>query len=131
MLIIIITVNLGARIYLEGVGVLSDYSQISKLISEAKGLWCEGDFTATGVFWRLPNGVIISDINATYPEYGIKVVSEFGNRTIIGLRVGLFRIDNASLLEGVYQCSALDVPREGSFTTINLWIIAGIIIKLL
>ncbi len=88
-----------------------------------KGLWCNGDARATGVYWRLPNGIILSEANATYSEYGIKVISEFANN---GLHVGLFVIDEASLMVGIYQCSALDLPRDGSITTINLWINKGI-----
>lgn len=101
---------------LDDAGVIGDYSTIT--ISPDHVLWCESGTDGTSVNWIIPNGVIIQ-AEDDGEEYALKF-----NITENGSRQGLYVDEGSSaqLLEGTYQCIAKDAPREGSLSTVNLWI---------
>lgn len=95
-----------------------------ELISDSRGLWCTADTpSANGIYWRLPNGVILPEVNALYSEYGIKTIAVDRRSKNIGL--GIFVVDNSKLMEGVHECSVLDLHREGEITMVNVWLARG------
>ena len=95
-----------------------------ELISDSQGLWCTADTPpANGIYWRLSNGVILPEVNATYSEYGIKTIAVDRRSKNIGL--GIFVVDNYKLMEGVYECSVLDLYKEGEITMVNVWLARG------
>ena len=109
---------------MDDIGFFEDYSHLqSYSLFGNRGLWCLGGSQANGLYWSLPDGTQLKERNDTYSEYGITTIYFGTSQT--GLALGLFVVNSSLLTEGVFQCIVLDLPREGSFTTINLWITKG------
>lgn len=126
-----IVLRLGSLIYLDGFGMVPDYSQLSAAsITSSTGLWCRGGIEATdAVQWILPDATILSSGNTCSNITTVSVcLQSVGLFAISGHNVNneesLVSTGGSSLLlSGVYTCI---VPfKDGRIEKYYVWIVKG------